>query len=174
MAPVNINPPQVPPVQDPIAAWLHLEHQQPRQVLLDGPQPDQDTYNMGQYAESIVDQAKENEAITMLKEHMEALNQKVAKKADDITDLQNLSLYPDARLPIGFKLPHIEKFSENTPPHMYIRAYVRTMQLYRLKEDHLAQGFHQTLTEPAHSWFLSLEKHRVADWKSIMKEFTHH
>ena len=41
----------------------------------------------------------------MLKEQMEALNQKVAEKADDITDLQNMSLYSDARLPIGFKLP---------------------------------------------------------------------
>ena len=82
---------------------------------------------MGQYAESIVDQAKENEAITMLKEQMEALNKKVAEKVDDITDLQNMSLDPDARLPIGFKLPHIEKFSGNTPPYLHIRAYVRTI-----------------------------------------------
>ena len=42
---------------------------------------------MGQYAKSIVDQVKENEAITILKEEMKALNQKVAEKADDITDL---------------------------------------------------------------------------------------
>ena len=60
----------------------------------------------------------------MLKEHIEALNQIVAEKADDITDLQNLSIYPDARLPIVFKLPHIEKFSGNTPPYLRIRAYV--------------------------------------------------
>ena len=159
MAPVNIDPTQVPPVQDPIAVWLHLEHQQPRQVLLDGPHTGQDTYNMGQYAESIIHQAMENEALTMLKEQIEAPNQKVAEKVDDITDLQNLSLYLDARLPIGFKLPHIEKFSKNTPPYLHIRAYVRTMQLYGLKEDHLAQGFHQTFTGPSHSWFLSLEKH---------------
>ena len=174
MAPVNIDPPQVLPVEDPIAAWLHLEHQQPRQVLPDGPHTGQDTYNMGQYAESIVDQAKENEALTMLKEQIEALNQKVAEKADDLTDLQDLSLYPNARLPIGFKLPHIEKFSGSTPPHLHIKAYVRTMQLYGLKEDHLAQGFHQTLTGPAHSWFLSLEKHQVTDWKSIVNEFIRH
>ena len=110
----------------------------------------------------------------MLKEQMEALNQKVAEKADDNTDLQNLSLYPDARLPIGFKLPHIKKFFGNTPPYLHIRAYVRTMQLYGLKEDHLAQVFHQTLTGATHSWFLSLEKHRVAAWKSIVKEFIEH
>ena len=60
----------------------------------------------------------------MLKEQTEALNQKMTEKVDDITNLQNLSLYPDARLPIGFKLPHIEKFSENTPPYLHIRAYV--------------------------------------------------
>ena len=99
----------------------------------------------------------------MLKEHMKALNQKVAEKANNIIDLQNMSLYPEACLPIGFKLSHIEKFSGNTPPYLHIRAYVRTMQLYGLKEDHLAKGFHQTLTGPTHSWFLSLENHRVAD-----------
>lgn len=42
---------------------------------------------MGQYDESVVDQAKENEANTMLKEHMKFLNYRVAKKADDISDL---------------------------------------------------------------------------------------
>lgn len=42
---------------------------------------------MGQYAESVVDQAKEKEAITMLKEEMKALYQKVAEKVDNITDL---------------------------------------------------------------------------------------
>ena len=94
---------------------------------------------MGQYAESAVEPTKENEAITMLKEQ---INQKVAEKVDDIADLQNLSVYPEARLPIGFKMPHIEKFSGNTPPHLHLRSYARTMQLYKLKEEHLAQGFH--------------------------------
>lgn len=57
----------------------------------------------------------------MLKEQMKALNQKIAEKADDIMDLQNMSLFPEARLPVGFKLPHIEKFSKNTPPHLLLR-----------------------------------------------------
>ena len=98
----------------------------------------------------------------------------MAEKIDDLSDFQNLSLYPEARLPIGFKMPHIEKFSGNTPPHLHLRSYVRTMQLYGLKEEHLAQGFHQTLTGPAHRWFLGFERHRIADWKSIVKEFIEH
>ena len=48
------------------------------------------------------------------------------------------------------------------------------MQLYGLKEEHLAQGFHQTLTGPAHRWCMGLERHRVSDWKSIVKEFIEH
>ena len=48
------------------------------------------------------------------------------------------------------------------------------MQLYGLKEEHLAQGFHQTLTGSAHRWFLGLERHRVSDWKSIVKESMEH
>ena len=66
---------------------------------------------MGQYAESAIEPAKKNEVITLLKEQMKTLNQKVDEKIDDIADLQNLSLYPEVRLPIGFKMPHIEKFS---------------------------------------------------------------
>ena len=42
---------------------------------------------MGQYAESAIEPAKENEAIAMLKEQMKALDQKVAEKVDDIADL---------------------------------------------------------------------------------------
>ena len=129
---------------------------------------------MGQYDESAIEPAKENEAITMLKEQMKALNQKVAEKVDDIANLQNLSLYPEARLPIWFIMPHIEKFSENTPQHLHLQSYARTMQLYGLKEEQLAQEFHQTLTDPAHRWFLSSESHRVFNWNSIVKEFMEH
>ena len=60
----------------------------------------------------------------MLKEQMKAMNQKVAEKANDITDFQNLSLLPEARLPIGFKLLHIEKFFGNTLSHLHLKAYV--------------------------------------------------
>lgn len=88
---------------------------------------------------------------------MKALKLRVAKKVDDITDLQNPSLYQKFRLPIGFKLPHIKKFSISTLPHLHLKAYVITMPLYRLNESHLAHGFHQTLTRLAHSWFLSLK-----------------
>ena len=91
----------------------------------------------------------------------------MAEKIDDLADFQNLSLYAEARSPIGFKMPHIEKFSGNTPPHLHLRSYVRTMQLYGLKEEHLAQGFHLTLSGLAHRWFFrhgrtpsyQLEKH---------------
>ena len=48
------------------------------------------------------------------------------------------------------------------------------MQVYGLTETHLAQGFYQTLTGSAHSWFIGLEKHMMAHWKSIVKEFMKH
>ena len=55
ITPTNIDPTQVPPVQDPVVVWLHHEHQQHPQAHPDGPYAGQDDYNMGQYAESIVD-----------------------------------------------------------------------------------------------------------------------
>lgn len=93
---------------------------------------------MGQYAESFVEPARENETITILQEQMKALDQKMAGKADDITDLQNFSLFPEMRLLVGFKLPHIEKIYRNTPLHLHLRVYIWTMQLYGLSEAHLA------------------------------------
>jgi len=170
IAPVNnLPPPPVAPPQDPVTAWLRHDNNPVHQYHNSLYAPEclhggYDPRDFGQYAESAAEPPKENEAINTLKEHVKALNQKVAEKVDDLADFQNLSLYPEARLPIGFKMQHIEKFSGNTPPHLHLRSYVRTMQLYGLKEEHLAQGFHQTLTGPAHKWFLGLERHRVADF----------
>ena len=42
---------------------------------------------MGYYVESAVEPAKESETIAMLKEQIKVLNQRVAKKVDDIADL---------------------------------------------------------------------------------------
>lgn len=97
---------------------------------------------MSQYTESVFDKGKENDAITTLKEHMKALNQKMTEKIDEIIDLQNMSLYLEAHLTIGFKLSHIEKFYGNTPPQLHFKAYVWTKQLHGLNKAHLAQGFH--------------------------------
>ena len=47
----------------------------------------------------------------MLKEQMEALNQKVAEKANDIVDLQNLSLY---RMPV-YRLVSNSPTSRSSP-----------------------------------------------------------
>ena len=132
MAPANIDPPQVPLAQDPVAAWLHPEHQHPHEAYPDGPYAGQDTYNMGQYAEFIVDQAKENEAITMLKEQMEALNQKVAEKADDISPICKTCLY--TRMPI-YRLVSNSPTSRSSPEtphcrHPNLRLHNITCHIY--------------------------------------------
>lgn len=110
----------------------------------------------------------------MLKEQMKALNQKMTEKAGKVIDMQNFSLFPEARLPVVFRLQHIKKFFGNTPSYLHFIAYVWTTQLYGLNEGHMAQCFHQTLTGFAHNWFLGLERHMVFDWKSIIKEFMEH
>ena len=81
------------------------------------------------------------------------------------------SLYPEARLPPGFKLPPITKFTGTTPPKTHLQLYVRSMQVSGCGEPELAQTFHLTLTGPALRWFFDLERHRTKMWGDIVKEF---
>ncbi|KAM7522818.1 hypothetical protein LguiA_012730 [Lonicera macranthoides] len=114
---------------------------------------------------------KKNKVLDELKEQLKALTQKIAERSNDLTQLQNYNLYPEAHYPVGFKMPRIEKFTGTTPPELHLKSYVRAMKIYDVGEVELAKAFHLTLAGPAQSWFLGLEKHRVQSWRDIVNEF---
>lgn len=69
----NQTPLHVAYPQDPLIAWLHPDNNPPREFnnpmyAPDPPHDKYEAYSMGQYAESIVNLARENKTITMLKE----------------------------------------------------------------------------------------------------------
>ena len=80
-----------------------------------GPQNDFPDLNhfRAAYAESVIaketleEQVKENEELKKLKEQMLVLQKGISsmKGAHEVTDMNAFSLYPEARLPPGFKLP---------------------------------------------------------------------
>jgi len=93
------------------------------------------------------------------------------KGADEVTNMNAFSLYLEAKLPPGFKLPPITKFTGTTPPKTHLQSYVRSMQVSGCQEPELAQTFHLTLTGAALRWIFDLERHRTKTWGDIVKEF---
>jgi len=93
------------------------------------------------------------------------------KGADEVTDMNAFSIYPEARLPQGFKLPFITKFTGTTPPKTHLQSYIRSIQVSGYREPELAQAFHMTLTGVALRWFFDLERHCTKTLGDIVKEF---
>ena len=116
--------------------------------------------------EATEEPVKHNEELKKLKEQMLVLQKGISsmKGADEVTYMNAFSLYPEARLPQGFKLPPITKFTGTTPPKTHLQSYVRSMQVLGCQEPELAQTFHLTLTGATLRWFFDLERHRTKTW----------
>ncbi|KAM7469299.1 hypothetical protein LguiA_007482 [Lonicera macranthoides] len=131
------------------------------------------------YAKSVIareqldEASRESEEMKKLKEHVRVLQKGVSliKGADEIIDMNAFSIYPEARLPQGFKLPSITKFTGTTPPKTHLQSYIRSMQVSSCGEPELAQAFHMTLTGATLRWFFDLERHHTQTWGDIVKEF---
>ena len=75
--------------------------------------------------------AKENEELKKLMEQMQILQKGISsmKGVDEVTDMNAFSLYHEAILPPGFKLPPITKFTGTTTPKTHLQSYVWSMQV---------------------------------------------
>ena len=90
---------------------------------------------------------------------------------EDLMDYQSISLFPDVRLPLKFKMPTLDKFDWTGFPKSHLKMYIRAMQPLGATEELLAQIFQNTLTEVALRWFLNLDDSRVRSWEDIYREF---
>ena len=50
-----------------------------------------------------------------------------ARKIEDLTDYQSLSLFPNVRLPPKFKMLTLDKFDETGCPKSHLKMYIRAM-----------------------------------------------
>ena len=100
--------------------------------------------------------------------------EKVIKKTcrfDEVMDLQSLSLFPKARLPLKFKMPSLNKFNGMGCPVTHLKMYTRAMHPVGANDEILAQLFHNTLTRLALKWFFNLKDSRTNTWEDICSEF---
>lgn len=86
--------PQLPPFQAPYECYRDSYYEPVRRP-----------YNIQGEAFPAGEAPKENKMILELKEQLKALTQKVAENSNDLTQIQNYNLYPEARYPVGFKMP---------------------------------------------------------------------
>ena len=96
---------------------------------------------------------------------------KRSKRLDDLIDYQSLSLFPNVRLPLKFKMPVLDKFDGTGFPKSHLKMYMRAMQPSKATKEMLAQMFQNTLTGAALKWFLNVEDTRTRNWKDICREF---
>ena len=61
-----------------------------------------------------------------------------ARKMEDLMDYQSISLFPDVRLPLKFKMPTLDKFDWTGFPMSHLKMYMRAMQLLGAIEELLA------------------------------------
>ena len=66
---------------------------------------------------------------------------KRSKRLDDLIDYQSLSLFPNVRLPLKFKMPILDKFDGTGFPKSHLKMYMRAMQPSKATKEMLAQMF---------------------------------
>ena len=99
---------------------------------------------------------KINERINKMEEMI-----KRARKMEDLMEYQSLSLFPDVRLPLKFKMPTLDKFDGIGCPKSHLKMYMRVIQPLGATEELLAQMLQNTLTGVALKWFLNLDDARA-------------
>ena len=86
-------------------------------------------------------------------------------------DMDQLCMFPNAKLPDKFRAPDFAKFDGTGDPKTHLAGYVATMSLHNLGSDVMAQMFHQTLQGTALQWFWSLETVKKKTWEDIGAAF---
>ena len=61
-----------------------------------------------------------------------------AHKIEELMDYDSFSLFPNARLPLKFKMPTLDKFDGTSCLKFYLKMYMRTMQPLGATEEVLA------------------------------------
>ena len=94
-----------------------------------------------------------------------------AHKIEELMDYNSFSLFPNATLPLKFKMPTLDKFDGTDCLKFYLKMYMRTMQPLGATEEVLAQMFQNTLTRATLRWFLNLDDAKARSQEDICREF---
>ncbi|XP_024640586.1 uncharacterized protein [Medicago truncatula] len=72
-------------------------------------------------------------------------------------NVNDLYLVPDVVIPHKFKIPIFEKYTGDTCLEMHLVTYVRKMIAHKNNEPLLIHCFQDSLTGPAHTWYMNLK-----------------
>ncbi|XP_077242635.1 uncharacterized protein LOC143883167 [Tasmannia lanceolata] len=108
---------------------------------------------------------------------MEKLEQ-LTKKVDNMQiqeqgafNLNDLTLFPEIRLPKNFQMPDFDKYDGMGCPTSHLQMFTIICQPQNLSPEQMAQLFPVSLTKVARRWFLGFDKTRYRTWKDIAEQF---
>ncbi|XP_039686840.1 uncharacterized protein [Medicago truncatula] len=84
-------------------------------------------------------------------------------------NVNDLYLVPDVVIPHKFKMPIFEKYTGDTCPEMHLVTYVRKMIAHKNNEPLLIHCFQDSLTGPAHTWYMNLKG--IATFEELANAF---
>ncbi|XP_024626765.1 uncharacterized protein [Medicago truncatula] len=93
-------------------------------------------------------------------ERFGALEKKMSNmrgKETVVQSIYDLCLVPDVNIPPKFKMPVFEKYQGDTCPQNHLTMYIRKMIAYKNNVPLLIHCFQDSLTGPAHTWFMGLK-----------------
>ena len=76
-----------------------------------------------------------------------------------------------AALPVEFRLPDIESYTEKGCPRIHLKLYSAVMRGHRLDEAQMIMLFPLSLSGAAQRWFASLDPSRRRTWADLGQEF---
>ena len=78
---------------------------------------------------------------------------------------------PVAALPVEFRMPDIERYTEIGCPCIHLQLYNAVMRGHRLDETQMIMLFPLSLSGAAQRWFASLDPSRRRTWADLGQEF---
>ncbi|RVW66788.1 hypothetical protein CK203_066283 [Vitis vinifera] len=90
---------------------------------------------------------------------------------DEMIPWDDLNDVPVATLPVGFRMPDIERYTGVGCPCIHLRLYSTVMRALGLDEAQLLTLFPLSLSGVTQRWYASLESSRRRTWKDLTQEF---
>ena len=78
---------------------------------------------------------------------------------------------PVATLPVGFRMPDMERYTGVGCPRIHLRLYSTVMRALSLGEAQLLTLFPLSLSDMTQRWYASLETSRRRTWEDLAQEF---
>ncbi|RVW37109.1 hypothetical protein CK203_084554 [Vitis vinifera] len=104
---------------------------------------------------------------------MDRLKQRIRqmRDPDEMISWDDPDDVPVATLPVGFRMPDIERYTGVGCPRIHLRLYSMVMRALGLDEAQLLTLFPLSLSGMTQRWYASLESSRRRTWEDLAQEF---